>query len=75
MKIKEEWWLEDQAILAKQNDRVADSLRGQMESGVIGTENMSAEDRAAIRVGQGPRPNFKVPDLFIKGAMARKNRQ
>ena len=67
MKIPLAWHEEDQALLAKRNDSVADALTG----GSVG------QAEAADRGEQGLRyvgSRTKMPDLFTKGAFAKKNR-
>lgn len=67
MKIKQEWYEEDQKLIEERNDKVADSLTG----GMIGAEQAAdRNDRGMRYVGS----QTKIPDLFVKGAMARKNR-
>ena len=48
MKIKEEWWLEDQAALQARNDEIADAIRQQG----LAAENERSEDRGRRYVKQ-----------------------
>lgn len=65
MKIKEEWWLEDQKVLQDRNEQVAESLRGPG----LGSENESPEDRIAryssVQTRGLPAPKVR-PNLFTR---------
>lgn len=68
MKIKMEYYLEDQKLVEKRNDQVADALSG----GLAGASAAADKNETNMRyVGK----TTKLPDLFTKGAMARKSRQ
>ena len=65
MKIKQEWYEEDQKLAEKRNDAVANALTG----GMIGAGEAADRNETHMRyVGT----RTKIPDLFTKGAMARK---
>lgn len=57
MKIKQEWYEEDQKLVEDRNDLVAASLRG----GVLGAEKDRPVDRAARYVDKA---RTAIPDLF-----------
>ncbi len=57
MKIKQEWYEEDQKLVEDRNDLVAASLRG----GVLGAEKDKPVDRAARYVDKA---RTVIPDLF-----------
>lgn len=57
MKIKEEWWLEDQKLVEARNEKVAASLRG----GLLGAENDKPGDTQHRYVDKS---RTKIPDLF-----------
>lgn len=65
MKIKQEWYEEDQKLVEERNDLVAHSLTG----GMAGAQNASDKGELNMRyVGS----RTKLPELFTKGAMARR---
>lgn len=67
MKIKQEWYEEDQKLVEARNDLVAQSLTG----GMVGAQQAADKQETNLRyVGS----RTKLPDLFTKGAMAKKNR-
>lgn len=67
MKIKQEWYEEDQKLLEQRNDSVAAALTG----GVAGQNEAQDRGEQGFRyVGS----RTKLPDLFTKGAFAKKNR-
>lgn len=59
MKIKEEFWKEDQKLVEDRNDKVAESLRG----GMVGSGNDQAGDTQHRYLDKA---RTKVPDLFTK---------
>ena len=66
MKIKQEWYEEDQKLIAERNDKVAQSLT----QGMIGVGEAADSSETNMRyVGT----RTKIPDLFTKGAIARKS--
>lgn len=69
MKIKQEWYLEDQKLVDERNDSVADALTG----GMIGASQ--AQDSRETNLRYVGKSRVVIPDMFTKGAMARKNRQ
>lgn len=67
MKQKLEWYEADQKITEARNDRVAASLSG----GQLGADQAADSRETHLRyVGK----TTNTPDMFTKGAMARKNR-
>ncbi len=68
MKIRLEYYNEDQKLIEQRNDQVASSLMG----GLLGAEGAADAGETANRyVKKGTR----MPELFTKGAMARRMRQ
>lgn len=66
MKIKQEWYEEDQKLVEKKNDQVANALSG----GLAGAGEAADKNELNLRyVGK----TTTLPDLFKKGAMAKKN--
>lgn len=65
MKIKQEFWEQDQKQLEARNDAVAASLM----SGTLGQGNAADKGEQGLRY---VRKDQKVPELFRKGAMARR---
>jgi hypothetical protein len=61
MKIKEEWWLEDQRALEAEGSRL-DNVRKSLLGGMIGAEKESGEDRSLRYVDKS---RTKIPD-FLK---------
>jgi hypothetical protein len=59
MKIKQEWYEEDQKLIEDSNDRMATALRG----GMIGAEKDAVGDAQQRYVDQ---TRTKIPDLFTK---------
>ena len=57
MKIKQEWYEEDQKLVVDRNEKVATALRG----GLLGTENDAPGDSVHRYVD---RSRTKIPDLF-----------
>ena len=57
MKIKQEWWEEDQKLVESRNEQVATALRG----GMIGSEGDVAGDTVHRYVDP---KRTKVPDMF-----------
>jgi hypothetical protein len=57
MKIKQEWYEEDQKLVMARNEQVAAALRG----GLIGSENDQAGDTAMRYVDKS---RTRIPDLF-----------
>lgn len=68
MKIKQEWWEADQKLVEQRNDLVADSIRGGRSGGE------AAQDASELHQRYVSKDRTKLPDLFTKGAMARRNR-
>lgn len=68
MKIKQEWYEEDQKLVDQRNDKVAQSLAG----GILGADQ--AQDRGDVHLRYVGASRTKIPDMFLKGAMAKKNR-
>lgn len=68
MKIKQEWWEADQKLVEQRNDLVADSLKGGLTGGA------QAQDANELHQRYVSKDRTKLPDLFTKGLMARKNR-
>ena len=67
MKIKQEWYEEDQKLLENRNDQIAGALAG----GTVGAAGAADSRETNLRyVGK----TTTIPDLFKKGAMAKKNR-
>ena len=64
MKIKEEWWLEDQKALVSEGSRL-DNIRKSLLGGLIGSEKQSAEDKAQTYVDQS---RTKIPDFLKRKA-------
>ena len=58
MKIKEEWWLEDQQLIEERNEKTATTLRG----GALGAEHESQGDGVKFRYIDKSRT--QIPDLF-----------
>ena len=69
MKIKQEWYEEDQKLVEQRNDQVADSITG----GVAGAA--AAADKGEIKHRYIDKSRTQIPELFTKGAMARKYRR
>ena len=57
MKIKQEWWEEDQKLVENRNEKVAAALRG----GLLGAEKDAAGDTGLRYVDKA---RTKIPDLF-----------
>lgn len=70
MKIKQEWWEEDQKLVEQRNDLVADSIKGQTSftQGPGGTAPDSRDGQRYVS-----KDRTRLPELFTKGAMARKH--
>lgn len=66
MKIKLEYYEEDQKILEARNDQIADALKG----GRLGGEQ--APDKGELNLRYVGSKSTPAPDLFTKGAMLRK---
>lgn len=58
MKIKQEWWEEDQKLVEQRNEQVAAALRG----GLLGAEKDAAGDTALRYIDKA---RTKIPDLFM----------
>lgn len=67
MKIKQEWYEEDQKLVEQRNDQVADSISGGLAGAAVAQDKGETNMRY---VGK----TTKIPELFTKGAMARKYR-
>lgn len=68
MKIKQEWYEEDQKLVEERNDQVANSISGGLAGAAVAADKGETNQRY---VGK----QTKIPELFTKGAMARKYRQ
>ena len=58
MKIKQEWWEEDQKLVEQRNEQVAAALRG----GLLGAEKDAQGDTALRYIDKA---RTKIPDLFM----------
>lgn len=67
MKIRQEWWEDDQKLVEAQNAKIADSIMG----GRAQSQAADAGDGNIRYVGSAT----KIPELFTPGAMARKYRR
>ncbi len=61
MKIKQEWYEEDQKLVEERNDKVAASLKG----GMVGSEMPGSGDTSNRYVDKS---RTKIPDMFTKKA-------
>ena len=62
MKIKEEWWKEDQAALESEGSRL-ESVRKGLLGGLLGTENQSASDKQQIYLDA---KRTRIPEFLKK---------
>lgn len=68
LKIKQAWYEEDQKLVEDRNDQVANSITGGLAGAAVASDKGETNQRY---VGK----QTKIPELFTKGAMARKYRQ